>query len=144
MPPLHAQLIVAVGKENKMFDILRNFALAAYRVFLPMPERKYAEECDTRQPLTDDEFLEKYYSGKDFSADIPIRLRRLLSRVLGAHKVIPSDNVFDIYQDVDFMEIVYEVGEEFDMGISVDEASKCDGTFDSLVRLLVEKIGSLR
>src|ERR1700733_1596795 len=93
-------------------------------------------QMDQRPVLDDESFYARYYDGTEVPRDIPIRARRILAEQLGAHwlRVCPSDDIPAILMDVDLTNIIWEIAEEFDVEVTLDQMKGIDGTFDSVVR----------
>lgn len=118
-------------------------------------ERAYAEELTRRRPLDDVEFYDTFYGGTGIPSEIPVRLRRLLGRIIGddLRGLWPEDNIAAIYEGLDFADVLYRVEREFDLRIPLTvvhfsppsetprscPADQLNGTFDSLVRYLAAR-----
>lgn len=103
-------------------------------------EKEYFQECQRRPELTDAEFAKRYYFDSGIALDIPARVRRTISYQLKLPKLIPSDNICRIL-DVDLAELVWEVAEEFNVKVALDEMRGLDGSVDSIIRLMAAKVG---
>src|SRR5262249_30260671 len=89
----------------------------------------------------DDTFYRTYYGDTDIPKDIPIRVRRVCVEQLGRRWVWvgPDDRPIELYDDLDFAELMYEMAEEFGIAISLDEIRSFDGSFDGIVQYLATK-----
>lgn len=102
-------------------------------------ERQYFERCQSRPMLSDDEFIRQYYPS-GINREIPLRIRRILGQQLKLEKIIPTDDPCDILQDVDLLEIMREIGEEFGFFVESKELEGIDGNFDSIVSFVNAKL----
>ena len=109
------------------------------RLFLPTRERQYEEKCRNRPVLTDAEFIERFYGCGAVPSQIPIRLRMVVSRELGMRKILPDDNILEVFPDLDLAELLYEIQEELGLELSREDMKMNDGTFDSLVQCVAQK-----
>jgi acyl carrier protein len=100
-------------------------------------ERKLA----ARPELDDQAFYEACYGGSGIPRHIPIRVRKVYVEQLGDcwKGLRPEDNACDVYSDLDFAELLYEVEDEFGIKIPIEEMKKMDGTFDAVVRFLASR-----
>jgi len=119
------------------------FLDAFLRVFLTKIERNYLQKCKIRPALSDDEFIATYYSECPFSAEIPLRIRKVFREQEKCYKVIPTDTVWEMSDDIPFVELMQEIAEEFDIDISISEIEDLNGSFDSIVRLVAKKYGGV-
>ena len=102
-------------------------------------EREKWREMRGRLPLSDDEFIEQFYSGTSVPRDIPLRLRQIYAHQLGMDKVHPKDLATDFDWELDLWELVLEVQDEFGVEFTKEEILKLDGSFDSIVRAVATK-----
>jgi hypothetical protein len=116
---------------------------AAY--FKPAKEHAFERELKNRPQLDDDAFYEKFYAGTATPKEIPIRLRQLYAEQLGQPwaNVLPQDNPARVYGDLDPADLLAEVAKEFAVPFSAEEMQRLDGSFDSVVKFLNEKVGSI-
>lgn len=105
-------------------------------------EREYVRKCKSRPLLSDEEFLDNFYSQSPFPVDIPLRIRKLFREQEGADRVIPTDCVWDMSDDFLMDELMYEISEEFRIEVRDHEIVSLDGTFDSIVKLVAQKVSS--
>jgi hypothetical protein len=106
-------------------------------------ERKYREESKQRPELSDDEFIQQFYPD-GVKREIPLRIRKILSKQLKLNKLEPPDCPADILQDIDLYVIVREVADDFDVSVTEEEVASLDGSIDSIVRLVDQKVTSRR
>src|SRR5262249_26513364 len=93
-------------------------------------ERRYAGELD------DDAFYLLYYGNTTVPREIPVRLRKLCVKQLGRRWIVvkPEDCLVD--DEIDFVELLLEIAEEFGISIPDEDIGRMDVTFDSVVRYL--------
>ncbi|HEY2253879.1 MAG TPA: hypothetical protein VGH74_22545 [Planctomycetaceae bacterium] len=113
---------------------------------IPESERAYSAQLQQRAKLNDDEFYEAFYAETGIPKHIPIRLRTLLQKnIMGddLSALHPNDNLALIYDGLDFADVLYRVGKEFELTIPLTVCKsklhadgEIDGTFDSVVRYL--------
>jgi acyl carrier protein len=91
--------------------------------------------------LDDQAFYEECYGGSCIPEDIPIRIRKVFVEQLGDcwRGVRPEDNACDAYPDLDFAELLYEIEDEFEIKIPIEEMKKLDGSFDAVVRYVASQ-----
>ncbi|MEX2114426.1 MAG: hypothetical protein WD845_14625 [Pirellulales bacterium] len=106
------------------------------------PELAFERELNGRPLMDDETFFRSHYGSTCLPREIPIRLRRLFADQLGAPwaRVQPSDKPAEVYLDLDFAELVADAQAEFGLSISTDEMRELDGSFDSLVRCVADKL----
>jgi len=111
-------------------------------IFMSKHELAYERTLASRPLLNDDTFYRSHYATTDVPPDIPIRLRRLFAIQLGSpwEHVEPADKPHEMYDDLDFAELVYDTEEEFGVSIPVEEMQTLDGSFESLVRCVAAKL----
>jgi hypothetical protein len=93
-------------------------------------------ELINQPPLDDQTFYEAHYADSGIPEDIPIRVRKVYVEQLGDcwKGVRPGDKVDEICPDVDFVEVLYEIEDEFRIKIPIEDIKTMDGTFDAVVR----------
>ena len=93
-------------------------------------------ELAGRPELDDQAFFEACYGGSGIPADIPIRVRKVYIEQLGDcwRGVRPGDNACLAYPDLDFAELLYEMEDELEIKIPLEDMKRMDGTFDAIVR----------
>jgi acyl carrier protein len=98
-------------------------------------ERRYEEELD------DDAFYRLYYGNTTIPKDIPIRVRKVCVEQMGRRwlRVKPEDWLIE-NDDLDFFDLMDEIGDEFDITIPNEDIQRLDASFDSVVRHLAGRI----
>lgn len=96
--------------------------------------REYESVCETRQFLNDREFFDNFYADTSISFETCTRVRNVLRTQLNMNNVRQGDNVALIFEDVDFCEICFEIGEEFGLKFPTDMVETMDGTVDSIIQ----------
>jgi acyl carrier protein len=106
-------------------------------------EQAFERELKGRPLMDDETFYQSHYGGTYIPREIPIQLRRLFAAQLGDPwaRVQPADKPADVYHDLDFAELVVDAQEEFGVSISINEMRELDGSFDSLAKVVAEKLG---
>ena len=86
--------------------------------------------------------IREYFSETNIDPQIPIRIRRIFGHQLqlDSERLRPDDDFGAIYADLDFVEFVYEVEEEFGVTISNEETSGMKGTIAALSALIQRKL----
>jgi hypothetical protein len=106
------------------------------------PETKANWERIISRPLLDDDaYFQQYYASSGIRPDIPIRLRAVCARELGdeLRRIAPTDSLI-IDDELDLLEFMYEVQDEFRFTASLAEMKDLDDSFDSIVRFVNRKI----
>jgi hypothetical protein len=98
-------------------------------------ERQFIQACKDRQNLDDREFYDTFYLDTEISMDTCSRVRKVLRTQLNMSNVRPNDNVASIFDDIDFGEICFEIGEGFQFQFPDDMIDTMDGTVDSIMRM---------
>jgi hypothetical protein len=93
-------------------------------------------ELEGRPDLDDQAFCETHCGGSGIPEDIPIRIRKVYVEELGDgwRGVRPGDNACEAYPDLEFVELLYEIEDEFEIKIPLEDMKRMDGTFDAIVR----------
>lgn len=92
--------------------------------------------------MTDSEFVNEFYPELENELqNVVINIKHILTKQLGAERLRPHDNLAEIFEDIDFFEIVEEVREELDAEKpSNGELDLTDGTFDSIVKCFCKQV----
>ncbi|MEM7784605.1 MAG: hypothetical protein AAF623_14745 [Planctomycetota bacterium] len=98
-------------------------------------EHEYFKLVAKRPAITDDEFYITHYQNTDITLDTCTRVRRVLCEQLRMCNTIPNDNVAVVYDDIDIVEVCFEIAEEFGITFNNSNFQEIDGTVDSLIRL---------
>ncbi len=53
--------------------------------------------------------------------------------------VRPEDNASEVCPGVDFAEVLYEIEDEFEIKIPIEDMKRMDGTFDAVVRYVASQ-----
>lgn len=96
----------------------------------------------TGKEAVDDDTLSRYYdSNTSIPRAIPIRLRKVLVEQLGRrwHWVKPDDWLIES-DEIDFDELLDDIGDEFGISIPDDDKQQLEPTFDSVVRYLAGRL----
>ncbi len=103
--------------------------------------RRALREFDLRRELDDQEFVRTFYASSDIDPQVPLRIRRLLAKQLGQRwmRVLPTDCIPEIDDELDFVELVKELEGEFQITIPEREWKLLDGSFESLVQCVARK-----
>ncbi len=102
-------------------------------------ERMYKRKAESRELLTDDEYYERYYHRTDVERDVVVRVRKVVATQLAFTKVVPSDNICQMFLDIPFDEVVWDLAEEFGFQWTHEELSALDGSLNSLIRYVARK-----
>jgi len=102
---------------------------------------RFERNLINRPQLDDQAFYEAYYGGSGTSEDIPIRIRKVYVEQLGEcwKGLKPGDKVDEICPDVDFAEVLYEIEDEFEIKIPIEDMKKMEGKFDEVVRYVYSR-----
>ena len=105
-------------------------------------DRERLRKLAARPRLSEDEFYDCFYSRSEVPRDIPIRLRRLWADELGDewYGVEPGDKPEEILWWLDLADLYRAAAEEFRINIRKADWRAIDGSFDSLVRYLAERL----
>jgi acyl carrier protein len=87
--------------------------------------------------VDDESFYHLHYGNTPIPKDIVIRVRKVLVEQLGSRWlwVKPEDCVVED-DEIDFVELLYEMEEEFGVSIPDEIMQRLDASFDSIVRYL--------
>jgi hypothetical protein len=102
--------------------------------------RAFKRALRARPEFRDDEFYARFYHGTGVPKDIPIRLRRsLLSISPILQHVYPADYLLTIEDELDVVDLVRLIEDEFGVRFSIADVRRSEGTFDGFVRVLQAK-----
>jgi hypothetical protein len=105
--------------------------------------RAFARLLRDRPALSDDEFHATYFDGSNAPREIPTRLRTcLLALDARIDRIIPSDSLALLHDELDFADVLRIVTREFQIGFTSVDYSQMDGTFGNLVDLVCVRIPS--
>ena len=103
-------------------------------------ERRFRRVVRERPLLSDDEFSDRFYRDSGILPNIPIRLRKIYAAELGMDRVWPEDKATDFDGELDFADLLDAIADEFGVPFTDHEIGQMDGSFDSIVKCLVEKL----
>lgn len=132
-----------VGFPICLLYVMRPLVLNWLPLIPTAETREFRRELRTRPVLDDETFYRRFYEDSEISKDVLIRLRRRVSQVdTLVDRIIPSDRMDLLDDELDFGDVVWLAEKEF--GVHFDESAykQFDGTFDNLIRLVQTKIGS--
>ncbi len=103
--------------------------------------RAFCRQLAERPVLSDDEFYARFYEGSGIPREIPSRLRRSLLPIHPLlERVIPSDYLCLLDDELDFAGVLYFVEREFSIHFTKADFEDIDGTLDNLVHLVHVRI----
>lgn len=102
-------------------------------------ERARWRRLRQRPTLADEAFIERFYAGSGIPPDIPLRLRRIYADELAMDNLWPEDKAVEFYPDLDLVELLYEVEEEFGVKFPSQAIRHLGGSFDSVVRYVASQ-----
>jgi acyl carrier protein len=107
------------------------------------PLRQFKSVLAARESLSDSAMMSQYFSPDFAGHDVPGTVRRIIGEQLGfpADKLLPDDDLSGCYPDLDLIELVRELEEEFEVTISDEDAEQTAFTIRSLSELMINKIG---
>ena len=111
-------------------------ALVSLLAFISwLPEHRFRRQLKSRESLDDARFFNEFYAASGISADIPRRLRPIYEMFfrIPSGKSRPHDHPPALV-DVDTSDLVRSIEKEFGVTISDIDAEGIDGSFDSIVR----------
>lgn len=106
----------------------------------PAEERRFRRAVRERPRLSDDEFHDRFYKDAGVPQHIPIRLRKIYATELGMEGVWPEDKAMDFDGELDFGDLVAAIADEFGVQFTNQDLRTMDGSFDSMVNCLAEKL----
>jgi hypothetical protein len=99
--------------------------------------RAFRRQLRDRPVLGDEEFYARYYEASVVPREIPVRLRRLLLDLDPlTERVLPSDRLYLLNDDLDFADVLYLIEREFGIDFTRADHQLIDGTLDQLIRLV--------
>lgn len=117
-----------------MYLIGRPIIMTLSPLIMSAESREFRRRLKERRALSDDEFYARYYEGSGIPRDIPGRLRRVLLVVDPLlERVIPSDFLYLVDDEMDYVEVLYIVEREFGIHFAAVDYKDIDGSFDNLV-----------
>jgi hypothetical protein len=116
--------------------------MTLYRLVSTAESRAFRRELKTRPVLSEEEFSNRFYAGSGIPRDVAVGVRRCLSWFDPlALRLVPSDFLGPLDDDLDYADVLKYIGEEFGLRFTKADFSKFDGTLDNLIR---EVAGRLR
>ena len=103
-------------------------------------ERRFRRAVHERPLLSDDEFYDRFYRDSEVPSHIPCRLRKIYAAQLGMDRVWPEDKATDFDGELDLADLLIDVADEFGVQFTDEEIKQMDGSFDSIVKCLAEKL----
>jgi hypothetical protein len=89
-----------------------------------------------RGPINN-EFYARFYQGSDIPRDIPVRVRDRLLELDGlADRLVPTDCLPLLVEELDYADVLRWVGREFEVRFTRADYPAVDGTLDNLIRLV--------
>jgi len=134
-PPVLARIYLAP-------TISAVIALASILAFVSwLPEHRFRRQLKCRESLDDARFFNEFYADSSISADIPRRLGPLYETFfrIPSGKLRPYDQPPALV-DVDTSDLVRSIEKEFGVTISDIDLVGIDGSFDSIVRDLGNRL----
>ena len=119
-------------------------ALASLLAFVSwLPEHRFRRQLKSRESLDDARFFNEFYADSVISVDIPRRLRPLYETFfrIPSGKLRPHDQPPALV-DVDTSDLVRSIEKEFGVTISDIDLEGIDGSFDSIVRDLGNRLAN--
>jgi hypothetical protein len=105
-------------------------------------EREFRRALRERRKLDDEAFYEEFYAHSDVPSHLPAKLRRLLETITGLNlaSLWPSDNLVEGADgEIDWADVFYLMEREFKVSIPRERWREFDGTFRSLLGLIVAR-----
>jgi acyl carrier protein len=146
-----------LARQSIFFDM--SYAVVVLAVFLfvvlifawvfdpsERPLRRFKSELAARESLSDSAMVSQYFSPDFAGHDVPGTVRRIIGEQMGlpADKLLPDDDLSGCYPDLDLIELVRELEEEFELTISDADAEQTPFTVRALTELMINKIGRAR
>jgi hypothetical protein len=106
-------------------------------------EREFRRALRERPKLNDDDFYDAFYADSNTPRQLTVQLRTLLENAFGLDfaALHPTDNLIDADVELDWADIVFRIDRELNVAVPHDFIRDFDGTFDSLLRRIVEIMG---
>jgi hypothetical protein len=102
--------------------------------------RAFRKEVRARPILEDDEFYARFYGDSGVSPDIVAKVRKCVTEwVPLAERAIPTDNLGLLDDELDFVDVLHWIGNEFDIRFTRADYPLLDGTLGSLIRLVRDR-----
>jgi hypothetical protein len=104
--------------------------------------RQFDDEMSRREPLTDEQYYERFFAHSGVPRDIPLRLRTLYAKYVRfpAALILPSDELTHLACDsLDVMELVWDIERAFGVRLTNEELATLDGSMYSIVACLIAK-----
>jgi hypothetical protein len=92
--------------------------------------------------LTDGEFYGRFYAGSGVPREVVARVRGSLEGFEWlADRLVPSDYLPWLDDDLDLADVLYRLGREFGVRFTKVDYPALDGTVDNLIRLIHARLG---
>ena len=102
--------------------------------------RAFCRELRQRPTLDDEDFYRQFYENSGIPKEVLVRLRRRISHIDALiDRIIPSDPIYLLDDELDFADIMWLAEKEFGIRFSETDYKQIDGTFGNLIRLVQMK-----
>jgi acyl carrier protein len=101
-------------------------------------QRCYERQLKEREGVDDQDLLESYFSTEEMDPDIPGRVRGILAKQMGCtpEKMLPDDDLTFFWDDVDGIDLILELEDQFGMKINETDAERTAYTIREISRLV--------
>ncbi len=101
-------------------------------------QRCYERQLKEREPVDDTELLESYFSAEVVDPEIPGRVRTILAKHMcyPAEKMLPDDDLTFFWDDLDGIDLMLELEQQFGIKIDDTDAEHTSCTIHDISRLI--------
>jgi hypothetical protein len=106
-------------------------------------EREFRRRLRDRRTRNGVEFYDAFYSNRGVPPQLPGKLRESLELMIGLNlgALWPGDNLIAAEPELDWADVFYRMERDFDVTLPREAWGEFDGTFDSLVQMIIARGG---
>jgi len=120
-----------------------NFEMSLSPLGSTREEREFRERLGDRRKRNDDEFYNAFYSHRAVPSQLPGKLRESLEMMIGLDlgALWPCDNLIAAEPELDWADVFDRMERDYDVSLPREAWDEFDGTFDSLVQMIIARSG---
>jgi hypothetical protein len=113
--------------------------LSVFRLFVSRDELRW--KLRHRPKLNDEEFYDTFYACSGIPRELPAQMRSRLQLMFGLDLAAlrPRDNLAEADGELDWSDVFYVIDREFKVSLPREAWDEFDGTFDSLLKMIVAR-----
>ncbi len=103
--------------------------------------REYEAELATREPVSDEELVSRYFATCALDSEVPVRVRRVFAKHMAypTQKLLPDDDLEFFWAELDMVELVEELESGFGIVITQADTERTPCTIRAVSLLVASK-----